>query len=856
MAANNELNILDFRKGLERLAGNLWWCWNRNATRLFSSLDPVLWEKTRGNPIALLSRLENTALEKVAEDAEMVGLFNRAIDEFDDYMKGENTWYSRAFPERSDLTVAYFSAEFGLHETLPIYSGGLGVLAGDHCKSASDLGIPFVAMGLLYRNGYFTQQIDGHGHQRDIYEGHDFSHMPVNKLTKADGTELIVSVELAGREVFARVWKVQVGRIPLYLMDTDIERNSAEDRPLTARLYGGDHETRVSQEILLGMGGVKVLDMLGIRPTVWHMNEGHSVFLGLERITHIMHRQNLTFAEALEAVKGNSVFTTHTPVPAGNDAFSLFLMDKFFRNTLRKAGIPGHEFMRLGRRVMNEGSDLFSLTILALHFSSQSNGVSRLHGHVSRTMWNDLWYGVPLCNVPITHVTNGIHTLTWLHPAIQGLYDRYLPERWKQDIADPATWKHIDEIPDNELWETRRRMKSELIGEVRKRIGNHRLRLGEPAQQVEAANRLLDPEALTLGFARRFATYKRATLLFRDIERLKKILCDPKRPVQILFAGKAHPADKPGQSFIQRVYEVSRMPEFEGKIIFIEGYDMALARYLVSGVDVWLNTPRRPLEASGTSGQKAAANGSPNFSVLDGWWHEGYDGKNGWSIGKAREYHSEDEQDHEDSIDIYEELEKEIVPLYYNRDKDGVPAGWLEVVKNNIISCTPQFSTDRMVQDYVRKLYLPALDRGLRLTEAGYDKARGLAEWKTRVKKNWDYIDIVDIQLRPLEKDGAQYLELLLTADLGPMSPLDIKVEAGMGRLHCEEACALEFVPMGRMEEVWEGFFTYSALFKPEEVGNAGISAILTPHHPDLGNKFELGLVRTSYIETSARASE
>lgn len=855
-------NIMNARTALDRLARNLRWCWSKSAGRLFPALDPALWKECGGNPILFLRRISDTALDKALQCEETLNLYHTAINDLNSYLSAPNntqdTWFNRTMPDRRDFLVAYFSAEFGLHETLPIYSGGLGVLAGDHCKSASDLGIPFVGVGLLYRQGYFGQQIDAHGHQRDNYEDFDFAGMPVEKAKGAGGAPLVISVDLAGRELHAQVWKVAVGRISLYLLDTDIEKNTAEDRLITSRLYGGDHEMRISQEILLGMGGVRALDAMGIRPAIWHMNEGHSVFLGLERISQIILRQNLSFHEALEAIKGNSVFTTHTPVPAGNDAFSLVLMDKYFRNTLRKVGIAHHEFMRLGRRVMSEGSDLFSLTILALHLSSQSNGVSKLHGHVSRCMWNDLWYGVPMCNIPIGHVTNGIHTLTWLHPAIQDLYDKYLPGNWKERIADPAVWEDIALIPDDELWQTRQKLKVALIDEVRERIKRHRSRLLEPKEHIDAAATILNPKALTIGFARRFATYKRATLIFSNIERLRNILCDPDRPVQILFAGKAHPADKPGQSFIQRVYEVSRLPEFEGKIVFIEGYDMALARYLVSGVDVWLNTPRRPLEASGTSGQKVAANGGLNFSVLDGWWCEGYNGKNGWSIGFEKTYHSEDEQDQDDSADIYEKLEKEIVPLYYNQDKTGVSSDWLDMVRDNIVTLTPQFSTDRMVQDYVRKLYLPALDRGQRLVDAGYDKARALAEWKNRIKKNWDYIEIVAIEVRPgSTATGQPAIELLLTADLGPVSPLDITVEACIGRMNCEDVttCQSQFTSMKRQEEIWEGFFTYSALFPSADIDGLGLSALLSPFHPDLGSKFELGLVRTAFLDVLPKSA-
>lgn len=839
--------------GLNRLAYNLWWSWNERAQDLFAKIDGRLWKETELNPVVFLKRLSREALTEAVSREEVITLYREVISEFDSYCNPKSTWFSDHYPGWRNMLVAYFSAEFGLHESVPIYSGGLGVLAGDHCKAASDLGLPFVAVGLLYRQGYFSQQINKKGEQEAVYVNYDFGDMPLKPVKNLAGKDVTISVDLPGRTCHARVWKIDVGRIPLFLLDSDIEENSPDDRRLTYNLYGGGIETRISQEILLGIGGVRALEALGIKPTVWHMNEGHSVFLGLERIMELMKQEKLSFAEALEAVKGNTIFTTHTPVPAGNDAFSLILIEKYFKRYLEKIGVKPHEFMRIGLRPMGGGSDLFSLTILAFHFSAQSNGVSKLHGHVSRTIWNDVWYGVPLGEIPIGHITNGVHTLTWLDPVIGVLLNKYLGPGWQERLLDMEEWEKVYDIPDKELWDARKRLKERLLKAVHHRLSLQAERLASHAKKGKAAEITLNPDALTIGFARRFATYKRATLIFRDLERLKKILNNKERPVQILFAGKAHPADRPGQSFIARVHEISQMKDFQGKIVMIEGYDMHLARHLVAGVDIWLNTPRRPYEASGTSGQKAGANGAVNFSVLDGWWVEGFNGKNGWPIGDENNSENEEKQDQTDSNDIYEKLENEIVPLYYSRNEEGIPEGWMKVVKESIRTIAPEFSTERMVRDYIYTMYIPALERGERLADEQFAKAKTLAEWKAWMKRNWEYIKIVSIEkgenVRDDEGNIKPDFEVIITCDLGPISPADVTVELCRGIMDKRgEFKSMGIEAMSRLGEIWEGFYSYAAVASPDEREGYGFFFHVVPTHPDLGNKYELGLIRTTYV--------
>ncbi len=703
---------------LPELAYNLWWSWHPEALALFRALDPELWAEVTHNPIQLLQRVSPEKLAAVVQDQAYLAQYDQVLADFDAYMQVKDTWFHRTYPNlKSKIQnplVVYFSAEFGLHECMPIYSGGLGVLSGDHCKEASDLGLPFVGVGFLYPQGYFTQHITPDGVQEAAYGKLDLGNLPAVPATGPDGKPVVIKVELPGRDVYAKVWHIQVGRVPLYLMDTDVDPNAPRDRELSARLYGGDQEMRIAQEIILGIGGVRAVRALGLQPAVWHLNEGHAAFLGLERIRELMQDQGLTFAEARQAVSVNAVFTTHTPVAAGNDEFPLWLIDKYFSLYWDSLGLSREEFIDLARQSRPWGPT-FSMTMLALRLAAQYNGVSKLHGHVSRQMWHNLWPDVPVDEVPITSVTNGVHTRTWLAPELGRLYDQYLDSDWEACLDNPGTWNGIDAIPDEVLWNVKRQLKYKLIDYVRERLRRDWSRGVLQIEQVIAAGALLDPDALTIGFARRFATYKRATLLFRDVARLLRLLNQPGRPVQVIFAGKAHPADEPGKSFIRQIYRAAREQAFAGRIVFLEDYDIEMARHLVAGVDVWLNNPRRPLEASGTSGQKASLNGIPNVSILDGWWREGYNGENGWAIGDEQEWADKEAQDAADAQALYAILENEVIPLYYTRDATGIPHGWLAKVRQAIKTIAPAFSTRRMVKEYVERMYVPAANQGQEL---------------------------------------------------------------------------------------------------------------------------------------------
>lgn len=689
---------------LRDLAYNLWWTWHPEARDLYRHIDAELWEQDYHNPVDFLRDVRQRKLEIVATDEAYLAEYDAVMAAFDEYMAAEHTWYRQTYGDAGKTTIAYFSAEFGLHESLPIYSGGLGVLAGDHVKEASDLGLPFVAVGFIYPQGYFRQRLDPSGWQEAIYSKLNFADIAAVPALTAAGREVVVEVDLPGRTIYAKVYRIQVGRVPLLLMDTDIHPNSPQDRELSARLYGGDQEMRVAQEIVLGIGGVRALRQLGIAPTVWHMNEGHSAFLVLELMREKVTR-GMQFEAAWSEVHAQSVFTTHTPVPAGNDAFPLPLMEKYFGQFWPQLGLTREQFHDLALQHQNWGPT-FAMTVLALRGSTGHNGVSKLHGHVARGMWNWLYPDMSQENVPITSITNGVHSSTWLAPAMRRLYDGAMGADWEDDLDNVERWRKVYDIPDAELWSTRQTLKRELVAVARERTRQRHLRLGTPPQVWP----VLDDTILTIGFARRFATYKRATLLFREPERLKRLLNDGDRPVQIVFAGKAHPADDPGKLFIQQVYQLSQQHGFLGRILFIEEYDMGLARALVQGVDIWLNTPRRPHEASGTSGQKASLNGAVNVSILDGWWPEAYNGSNGWAIGEEREYSNQDEQDWHDSQHLYRILEQEVIPMYYDRGEDGIPHRWMAYCKAAIATVAPVFSTRRMVKEYVTRLYMPAAE--------------------------------------------------------------------------------------------------------------------------------------------------
>jgi len=834
--------------GLKELSENMWWTWNYKSQRLFENIDKKLWETTQRNPIAFLKRVEQQKLNKAAEDAEFNELYQEVMKEFYDYMnESSNTWFRKTHSTFKDGEIAYFCMEYGLHESFPMYSGGLGILAGDHLKSASDLGIPLIAVGLLYKKGYFIQKLNSEGLQESIFLDYDFSDFPITPAKDANGDEIYVDVEMLGRKVFAKVWQVKVGRVSLYLLDTNLMQNDPEDREVTSTLYGGDIEMRIKQEILIGIGGVKAVRKLGYNPAVWHMNEGHAAFLGLERIRELVQEHGLTFQEAIETVRAGNVFTTHTPVPAGNDVFSISLIDKYFGDFWPNLGASRQDFLNLGLDKQPNGEELFSMTILALKLSGRSNGVSRLHGEVSRKLWNHVWPGIEWLEVPINYVTNGVHINTWLNPKLQESLKQYLGTDWMSKIDDPELWNKIDNIPDDELWKAHQEIKKELIEYVRKSIKAQRSRHGETVEQLEEVNKIGDEKALTIGFARRFATYKRADLIFSDEERLKKILNDPDKPVQLIFAGKAHPADKPGQEIIKKIYEYSRKPEFQNKIIILENYDMDMAKHLVSGVDIWLNNPRRPREASGTSGEKAGMNGAINFSVLDGWWVEGYNGKNGWAIGDNRDYDDLKLQDKIDSVSIYNQLEKQIVPMYYEKEESGISKEWVSRMKESIKSVTSFFNTSRMLKEYTQKLYMPALEQYVRFSSNDFKLAKEFAGWVKLLKENWDSIKI-HVQLdQDLSGVKSAEEEIGVNAEiyLPGIGPDSILPEVVFAKLKDGKTVNIRRYDMKLIKEVQKDTYLYSVKFKIEDRGEYGINVRVTPSHPLMPHKnYLMGLVK------------
>jgi glycogen phosphorylase len=691
-------------QGLSGLAYNLWWSWHPEARSIFKSLDQALWKVTVHNPVQLLQKISPYRLVAAAEDKDFLQKYDSVMNDFNTDILSEDHWYQTQYSKLSQKTLAYFSMEFAIHSSLPLYAGGLGVLAGDYCKEASDLGLPMVGVGFMYPQGYFKQHISNEGWQEENYQQLNFSESPIKKVLDIHNKPLKISVELDSRTVFASFWIVKIGRVKLYLLDTNLEENSPGDRQLSARLYGGDSEMRLQQEIVLGIGGVRVLRILNIDPVVWHANEGHTSFMMLERCREEI-ANGLKFDDALPKIKSSTIFTTHTPVPAGNDVFTHNLMEKYFHNYWTSLGLNKESFLALGTQ--SPANAVFNMTVLSLKMAGRSNGVSRLHGTVCRHMWQGLWPEINAPDIPISSITNGVHLPTWIAPAMGDIYRTYIGPDWLEKHDDPAVWNNIKNIPDEELWEARRLLKNKLVATIherfRKRWGSNP---GSPLNAL-AAGVLLDPEALTIGFCRRFTDYKRPWLILKDLNRLKLFLQNELSPVQIIFAGKAHPNDHQGKCLIQQVYKLARDLDFRGRIVFMEDYDLHLARYLVQGVDVWLNTPRLPLEASGTSGMKAALNGVPHLSVLDGWWYEGYNGANGWAIHNLDKGQPSD-QDNTDAEELYQHLQNSLIPLFYERDNKGIPHGWLRIVKETIRSCAPVFSARRMLKEYAGQMYVPA----------------------------------------------------------------------------------------------------------------------------------------------------
>jgi starch phosphorylase len=831
---------------LREVSSNLWWTWEPSARRLFRHLDPALWDRTNHSPVRMLQLSRQARLEELAQDKTFLRELKQVHDSFRKYLDRPDTYGKTGAGKEIQKPVAYFSAEFGFHESVPNYSGGLGILAGDHCKSASDLDLKFVAIGLLYRHGYFRQEIDKEGVQHAINLNQNFHHLPIREVQK-DGASVRIGIRILDRDVFAKIWELRVGRINLYLLDTDTPENKAEDRLITAELYGGDLEMRMRQEIVLGIGGVKVLSALGIDADVYHMNEGHSAFLALERIRRIVAEKKLDFYSALQVVAAANVFTTHTPVPAGNDSFSRDMMRKYFGEFAKELNIPFDELLSFGQTRVDP-NDPFSMTILALRMSRHANGVSRLHGEVSRSLWKDVWSGIPVYEVPITSITNGIHSKTWMAPEFADLYRKYLGN-WEEHLTEPDFWRGVIDIPDAQLWETHQKLKLRLIEFVRERVRMRRERIGEPPDIVRRANRLLDPEILTVGFARRFATYKRGALLFSDKERLERLLNDRTRPVQFIFAGKAHPKDEGGKALIQQVYQFSREAGMENRVVFLEDYDSYIARRLVQGVDLWLNHPLRPQEASGTSGMKAAPNGGLNLSVLDGWWCEGYNGNNGWAIGSEIKSGTVEFQNEVDTSSLYQLLENQIIPLYYAKPDGKLPLAWLQLMRESIRSVTPAFNTHRMVKEYTERLYIPAAKSQADFSRDECSAAVQLSQWKTKIRKDWQQVKINDVEVGNQDRQNipvGESLQLRARVHLGPVDPKHVRVEAYHGEAENGGIKNPAITVLAESNQNGDGSYIYQGSVPASESGAYGFSIRVVPTHPHLMQSHELRLITWS----------
>ncbi len=832
---------------LSDIANNLWWAWNTDFLKIFKEIDIDLWERVDKNPVKFLKQVSQEKLEQACENQELLKKYDKFVEDFDGYIKSKNTWFNKKYPDNTNDLIAYFSAEYGLDETIPIYSGGLGILSGDHLKSASDLGVPLVAVGLLYKNGYFNQKINGQGVQETEYKELDLANMPILPVKDVDGKDLLISVQMPKKKLYLKVWEIKVGRVTLYLMDSDIDANIAEYRDITKTLYGGDREMRISQEIVLGMAGVELLRRLGVKPTVYHMNEGHSSFLILKLIENTINDKKVSFDIARDIVSSKTVFTTHTPVPAGNDIFSLELMEKYFKDYWNKLGITKQEFFKMGERPNAGADDGFDMGILALKVAGKKNGVSKLHGAVSRELFGDAWPHIAANESPITYVTNGIHTCSWLASNIKDLYNEYLMPYWQDNIQNDQTWEKINSIPDEELWRVHQERKEKLLNLVKKNTTARLHRCGYSYEEINKITSMLNPNALTIGFARRFATYKRATLIFKDLERITQLFSNSDRPIQIIFAGKAHPADKEGQDLIKYIHEISMKPQFKGKIFLLENYNIATSRYLVSGVDVWLNTPRRPMEASGTSGQKASANGVINFSVLDGWWAEGYNSKNGWTIGTNAEYSNYEEQDKADSNSIYDTLENKIIPIYYAKDENGMSKQWVNIMKNSIISTGGRYSTARMLTDYVDKLYIPLCN----LYKTYYTNLNNVAEfesWKKDLYTNWEDIVITQEKdnLDNITIDAGNNIDVKCKVRLPNISIENIEAQVYYGRIQKNGVVDdISIIPMKLIEEDRDAkIYTFAAKVQLMNGGNYGYTFRVMPKHDMLLESANLDLVK------------
>jgi glycogen phosphorylase len=831
---------------LRKLAYNLHWDWDFGTIDLFKRLDTDLWESSRYNPVLMLGTISQQRLQEVAADDGFIAQMTRAIERLEDYLQ-EQSWYAknRLTPVPSEC-YAYFSMEFGLTTSLPVYSGGLGVLAGDHLKSASDLGLPLVGVGLLYQEGYFAQYLNADGWQQERYPINDFYNMPIHLERQADGSELRIEVDYPGRKVYARIWRVQVGKVPLYLLDTNIDLNSPQDQDICDRLYGGDIDMRILQEMMLGIGGARMLQALGLHPTTYHMNEGHSAFLSLERIHRFMEEQGMTFPEARKLAQASQLFTTHTPVPAGIDLFPPDKILHYLGHYAHRFGLPHEHFLALGRERTGDLAAPFSMAVFAIKMATFVNGVSQLHGQVSREMFGNLWQDLPLDEIPITAITNGVHARSCVTKSTQELYDRYLGPAWSGAGPQDLLWHKVKQIPDEELWRNHEMSRSQLVVAVRERLYKSLQDRGASALEISKAQEVLDPKVLTIGFARRFATYKRATLFLRDIERLRQILQGDKgRRVQFVIAGKAHPKDIPGKELIRKIIHITRDQGLDRSIVFVPNYDIHVARWMVSGCDVWLNNPRRPREASGTSGMKAAMNGLPNLSVLDGWWDEADYVRTGWPIGSGEDYEDEDYQDTVEGNALYELLENEVVPLFYDRDEEDIPRGWVAKMKDAIRLNTPLFNTARMLKDYAHQGYFAASDRLHQLSTNQYAPAKTLAQWQEHLSKHWYSMKINEIYLsHDSELQVNQTLSVAARINLGDLKPHDVQVEFYQGGIEVDgELHGGIATPMTYQGEDAAGASLYQLDVKYASSGLQGFSLRILPNHPHLSNVYEPRLI-------------
>lgn len=832
---------------LQEMAYNVRWSWDHETIELFRRMDRDLWEETNHNPVKMLGLLSQNKLNALAREESFLAHLERVTRSYDSYLQsGQKAWYAQEYTLETQPQIAYFSLEFGLTESIPNYSGGLGILAGDHLKASSDLNVPLVGVGLLYQQGYFRQYLNVDGWQQEMYPENDFYTMPVRPVRDSNRQPVRITVDLSGQQVFAQIWYVQVGRLMLYLLDTNIAENAdREYQDITDQLYGGDREMRIKQEILLGIGGLRALYALGLEPAVCHMNEGHSAFMALERARILMERYGMSFGEAAAVTAASNVFTTHTPVPAGNDYFTPYLVERYFQDYRVGLGLSREEFLGLGRQEPGNPNEDFCMTILALRMSAYTNGVSRLHGEVARRMWRGIYPQVPLSEIPIDTITNGVHLYSWISHDMSDLLDRYLGPRWRENPTDLQVWQQgITSIPGEELWRTHERRRERLVSFARKRMLAQLEQRGAPPAEIDDAREVLDPEVLTIGFARRFATYKRATLLLRDLDRFTNLLCGP-RPVQFIFAGKAHPHDSEGKEFIRELVHFARTSNCRNRVVFLEDYDMVVARYLVQGVDVWLNTPRRPMEASGTSGMKAAMNGVLNMSVLDGWWDEAYRRDLGWAIGRGEEYPNEGLQDYVESNAIYDLLEKDLIPTFYDRGSDGLPRHWIMRMKTSMMELCPFYNTSRMVQGYTRDFYAPALQLARQFAENDYERGRSFAAWLAHLQLQWQTVDVDNITTLNTEVRVDDKLTVMADIYLDSISPGQVAVQLYEGILDRDGTISRGHVhamkPTG--EGRGKGWHQYAVEFVAAATGRHGYTVRVIPAHSDIESTLRLGLI-------------